>query len=120
MRINRRQLIPLGIAAVLASCAHHPEPAAPTTAGYRPDIRHGAKIYTAYCGSCHDKGKNGAPQLDDAEEWDERAEAWPADIENHVRRGFLAMPPRGGYPKLSDADISDAIHYILSQVAAND
>jgi cytochrome c5 len=117
--------IALCIAALLASCAQPAVQQKPTTttrlpSGYRPDIRHGAKIYAAYCGNCHDKGKNGAPQLDDAEEWDERADAWPADIDRHVKLGFLAMPARGGHAKLSDADISDTIYYILSQVAAND
>jgi cytochrome c5 len=124
MRLPYYPVITLCIAALLASCAQPPaaqRPAAtPLASGYRPDIRHGAKIYAAYCGSCHDKGKNGAPQLDDAEEWDERADAWPADIDRHVKLGFLSMPARGGHPGLSDADISDTIYYILTQVAAND
>jgi len=116
-------VIALCVGALLTSCANppaQPSKSVPFASGYRPDIRHGAKIYAAYCGSCHDKGKNGAPQLDDAEEWDERADAWPADIDRHVKLGFLLMPARGGHPELSDADISDTIHYILSQVAAND
>ncbi|QFY43436.1 c-type cytochrome [Candidatus Methylospira mobilis] len=114
----------LCVAGFLASCApptaQQKNSSAPLASGYRPDIRHGAKIYTAYCSACHDKGTNGAPQLDDAEEWDERADAWPADIDRHVKSGFLSMPARGGRSELSDADISDTIYYILSQVEAND
>jgi cytochrome c5 len=91
-----------------------PEP----MADYRPDYRHGLHTYKAFCGECHDTGKNGAPTLDDSEEWDNRALGFPALFREHASKGFLSMPEKGGHAELGDRDIADAVHYMIHQISS--
>lgn len=86
--------------------------AAPALAA-KPDLNHGKKIYTQVCAMCHASGIAGAPKFGDHAAWKDRiAEGLPT-LEEHAIKGFNGMPPRGGNASLSDADVKDAVAYMV-------
>jgi len=71
----------------------------------------GAEVVKQYCGSCHDAGVLGAPKSHDAAAWSARSSAagGHAGLVASAIKGKGQMPPRGGVPELSDAQISEAV-----------
>jgi cytochrome c5 len=102
---------------VLPGCSETGTKEPDSLADYRPDYRHGLYIYKAFCGECHDTGKNGAPTLNNSTEWDNRALGFPALFREHASQGFLSMPEKGGHAELDDRSIADAVHYMIHQIA---
>ncbi|MDH3640008.1 MAG: c-type cytochrome, partial [Gammaproteobacteria bacterium] len=76
----------------------------------------GAAIAAASCLACHQTGVMDAPKLDDAANWQKRAEQGIEVLLDHVINGFNSMPPKGGNPQLSDAEVRAALEYMLAQV----
>lgn len=71
----------------------------------------GEDVAKARCGSCHEPGILGAPKTHDPQAWAQREQA-AGGLDGLVQsaiRGKNAMPPRGGFPDLSDAQIRAAI-----------
>ena len=83
------------------------------------DATHGAEIYDAKCGVCHNAGVAGAAKLDDKARWETTAAAGLATVYDHAIIGFTGdngmMPPKGGHADLSDQDIHDAVAYMFEQ-----
>jgi len=79
----------------------------------------GARIYRQACARCHDTGKHGAQRIGDREGWRSRLGQGRDTLLEHSILGFEGavghMPPRGGNPALSDADVAAALDYLLEQ-----
>lgn len=84
----------------------------------KPDYHRGMHIYNAFCSECHDKGRDGAPRLDDVDEWNLRAMQWSSVLKAHAIEGFADMPSQAGHPELSDQNISDALYYMEIKIKA--
>ena len=68
-------------------------------------------LYEKSCAACH---KVMPPKLGDKAAWAPRIGAGAAALTASVIKGKGAMPPKGG-SKLSDAEIKDAVDYMISQ-----
>lgn len=79
------------------------------------DLAKGKATYDATCALCHATGLAGAPKLGDAVAWAPRAKAGAAALVQSAAKGKGAMPPRGGKASLTDAELQDAVAYLLSQ-----
>jgi caa(3)-type oxidase subunit IV len=108
-----------------------PEPLA-ATLGYRPPpppssrparletagamaatADNGQRVYETVCSACHGQGLMGAPRLGDKAAWQPHAEHGMAKLVSNAVNGYGAMPPKGGHPELSEAEIRDAIVHML-------
>lgn len=85
-------------------------PAAAATTG-----RAGSDVYNSGCVACHATGAANAPKLSDKPAWEPRAASGFTALLQNVTKGKGAMPPRGGLMSLSDADIGNAIRYMLKE-----
>lgn len=75
----------------------------------------GKRIYEANCIVCHGQGKLGAPKLGDKKAWQPIiAKNFDVLIE-HTLHGYKRMPPRGTCISCSDAEIIEAIKYMVTQ-----
>lgn len=79
------------------------------------DVPNGKAIYDAACVACHSTGAGGAPKLGDSVAWAPRVKTGLVSLVTSVTKGKGIMPPRGGNPKLTDAEIQAAVNYIVSQ-----
>jgi len=87
-----------------------PAPTAVAKAG-PPD---GQKIYQGTCIACHGTGAAGAPKFGNKADWAPRIALGMDTLLNVALHGKGAMPPKGGNPALSEADIRAAIEYMVS------
>jgi cytochrome c5 len=76
----------------------------------------GQKIYAQACAACHDSGAAGAPKLTDKAAWQSRIKQGKPTLYKHAINGFGAMPPKGGQPNLSDAEVEAAVDYMFAEV----
>lgn len=83
------------------------------------DAAAGKKVYNSSCVACHAAGVAGAPKLDDKAAWQARAEKGMGTLLNHAVNGFNAMPPKGGNMSLSEADVRNAIQYMLDEAGVS-
>jgi cytochrome c5 len=77
----------------------------------KPD---GAKVYSTVCMVCHAAGLAGAPKYGDKAAWKPRIAQGLPTLHEHALKGIRAMPPKGGNPALSDADVSAAVDYMVN------
>ena len=90
--------------------------AAPGAAGA---ARTGEDIVKATCFACHGTGAAGAPKIGDAAAWSPRIKMGLAHLLQVATKGEKAMPPRGGNPELTDAELARAIVYMANQSGGN-
>lgn len=106
-------------AAPAAAVAATPEaaPAAPTAVAAAPksDPIKGKKIYQTTCALCHAAGIAGAPKPGDMAAWGPRVAQGYATLYSHAITGIRGMPPKGGNPSLTEADIANAVGYMFSE-----
>lgn len=81
----------------------------------------GRNVYRVTCSACHapENVMVSAPKLGDSREWRRRASPDAAGLERlteHALNGIGAMPPKGGNPALSRAQIQSAIEYMRQEV----
>lgn len=76
----------------------------------------GEAIYGSVCMACHDTGVAGAPKIGDAAAWSPRLEKGTETLYSHAINGFNAMPPKGGNPSLSDAEVKAAVDHLIESV----
>jgi len=76
------------------------------------DLPSGKAIYDSTCVGCHASGVAGAPKLGDAAAWGARMKAGLPALVASAIKGKGVMPPRGGNPKLSDAQVQAAVAYM--------
>jgi c(7)-type cytochrome triheme protein len=96
----------LGVAAALAA----PPALAQAAAG--------KSVYDVKCAACHKTGLLGAPKEGVAADWAPRVAQGRDTLVSNAVKGIKQMPPRGGNPGLSDADVASAVDYMLSLVPA--
>jgi cytochrome c5 len=76
-------------------------------------LAQGKTVYEKTCGVCHATGVAGAPKFGDKSAWKEHIAHGLEHMAEIAIRGDGAMPPRGGNPKLSDAEVRAAVAYIM-------
>lgn len=75
----------------------------------------GQKIVKDNCKVCHAQGINGAPIIGNKKMWSSRlAKGEDALVQNAIQ-GFGLMPAKGGKTQLSDAEIRQAVQYLMSK-----
>jgi cytochrome c5 len=79
------------------------------------DAKAGEAVFNHVCKMCHGSGMMGAPKLGDKAAWSARVEQGEATLVDHALVGIRKMPPRGTCKTCSDADIANAVAYMLSQ-----
>jgi len=94
----------------------------PVVEASRPVRRHpGADTYSSTCAACHATGFAGAPGVGDADAWAPRIEQGTDQLIRHAIDGFQGntgfMPAKGGRVDLDDAQIADAVRFMLSDTA---
>ena len=76
-------------------------------------------MYENTCATCHAGGVAGAPKLGDQSAWKERLEKGIETLVKHSISGYQGdagyMPPKGGNPSLSDAEVEAAARYMVDQ-----
>ncbi len=80
------------------------------------DLAKGKAIVEKNCLVCHGQGINGAPIIGNQTMWAPRITQGESVLIEHASNGYQMMPARGGNLDLSDAEISLAVRYILSQL----
>lgn len=99
-------------AAVAPASPKAPE-AAP--ASPKPNLARGEQVYRQSCAVCHDKGVAGAPKISDTAAWSPRLARGMDAMYATALNGKGAMPPKGGNPALSEADVKAAVDYLAAQ-----
>lgn len=92
--------------------------AAPSPASDVPD---GKRIFKRVCSACHANDLSEAPQLKQPAMWASRLAKGREALYHSAMNGFVGptgeeMPPRGGRPELTDAEIRAAVDFIISNV----
>lgn len=79
----------------------------------------GEQVYQNVCAACHDTGVGGAPRLE-PEAWTARLEQGTDTLYEHSIEGFQGdagfMPAKGGRADLSDAEVREAVDYMVAEV----
>jgi cytochrome c5 len=101
---------PAASAAAPVVAAVIPPPAVKGAAAGAP----GKATYDAVCHVCHGAGVAGAPKLGDKAAWSARAKSGLDALHASALKGKGAMPPKGGNPSLSDADVKAAVDYMVA------
>src|SRR3954471_9123606 len=101
---------PKSAAAPAAAPAGAPAAAGQAQASAAPD---GKKVFDSVCTACHTAGLAGAPKLGDKAAWAPRIKTGMDTLVQSVTKGKGAMPPKGGNPSLSDADLRAAVEFMV-------
>ena len=91
-----------------------PAQAAPATTVAKAGPVDGKKVYDSVCTACHSTGVANAPKFGDKAAWAPRIATGMDTLLNVALHGKGAMPPKGGNPALSEAQIRAAIEYMVS------
>jgi cytochrome c5 len=79
----------------------------------------GEQAYSKVCVACHGPGIAGAPKVGDQETWKPLIAKGMQTLIKHAIEGFTGdkgvMPPKGGVPGLSDAEVEAAVRYMVIQ-----
>jgi cytochrome c5 len=77
----------------------------------------GKAVYNKTCKMCHASGIAGSPKVGDKADWAARSEKGIDALVQNAVKGFKGdtgrMPPKGGNPSLSEADVKAAVQYML-------
>lgn len=92
--------------------------ASPAAAGAAPE---GKRIFDRICSACHANDLSEAPQLKQPAMWVSRLAKGREALYHSAMNGFVGptgeeMPPRGGRPELTDAEIKATVDFIISTV----
>jgi len=83
-----------------------------------PPATPGKNVYWGKCMACHSAGVAGAPKVGDAGQWRARIAQGMNRLYENAINGFRGstgyMPPKGGYPRLSEDDVKAAVAYMVS------
>ncbi|WP_287669102.1 c-type cytochrome [Accumulibacter sp.] len=63
--------------------------------------------------ACHASGAAGAPKAGDKAAWAPRIATGSAALIKSAINGKNAMPPKGGNPDLSDAEVKAAVEHLV-------
>lgn len=84
------------------------------TIGSQSFAADGKTVYDTTCAACHSTGAAGAPKLGDKAVWAPRLKDMAA-LNASAIKGKGVMPAKGGNAGLSDADVTAAVAYMVSQ-----
>jgi len=84
-----------------------------------PGQRTGKQIVEAVCSACHATGALNAPKIGDKAAWGKLIPEGHAHLTETAIKGIRQMPPRGGSPDLSDAEVARAVAFMANQAGAN-
>ncbi len=80
----------------------------------------GKTIFGNLCHACHETGAGGAPKISDKSVWAPRVAEGLDTLVKHAIDGFTGksgvMPPKGGNPALTDAQVKATVQWMLDQV----
>ena len=112
---ERLKFLPL--IAVLAAAQALADPGAPVPA---QDVRNhnlglGRWVFSQLCINCHSTGVLGAPRFRKPADWTQRLEQGLATLIEHTIDGHGQMPPKGGFEKLTEREVSAAVAYLVDQ-----
>jgi cytochrome c5 len=83
------------------------------------DAAAGKAVYEGSCASCHKTGLMGAPKLGDKADWAPRIKQGMDVLVSKSIKGFKGakgqMMPKGGNAKLTDAQVGNAVAFMVSQ-----
>lgn len=85
----------------------------------QPAGKPGQEVYNSACVACHVTGVANAPKLTDKAAWEPRAATGFDALVQSVLNGKGAMPPKGGAVTLEQADIENAVRYMLEQAGVS-
>jgi cytochrome c5 len=82
----------------------------------------GKRTFDRVCSACHLNDLSEAPQLKQPAMWTARVAKGRDALYHSALNGFTGasgeeMPPRGGHPELSDAEVRAAVDFIVSTVS---
>lgn len=106
-------MITLGLLAALAAgCSTSRKP----VQAYQPNLAHGATVYRASCGECHDAGALGAPELKVTEDWDIQSLSRPGVVKLHLKMNYISTAPS----TLTDESEADVLAFIRHELGERD
>jgi cytochrome c5 len=107
------------VAQVNVASAETPRAPVKSAAVAPPRSRDGQQVYQAACVACHDAGIAGAPKLGDKSQWAKHVakglDTLYASAVNGVQGSAGVMPPKGGNPALSNAEVRAAVDYMVAR-----
>jgi cytochrome c5 len=107
------------VAQVNVASAETPRAPVKSAAVAPPRSRDGQQVYQAACVACHDAGIAGAPKLGDKSQWAKHIakglDTLYASAVNGVQGSAGVMPPKGGNPALSNAEVRAAVDYMVAR-----
>jgi cytochrome c5 len=81
--------------------------------------RTGEQVVQSTCAACHQTGAAGAPKIGDSAGWAKRIAEGQKRLTEAAIKGVRAMPPKGGNPDLSDAEVERAVVLMANQSGAS-
>jgi cytochrome c5 len=77
----------------------------------------GEEVYKAKCSTCHDSGAGQAPRVTVRVDWTEREARGRNAMVESALKGIpaTAMGAKGGFAELSDAEVREAVDYMLAR-----
>jgi cytochrome c5 len=88
-------------------------------AGAAPGARSGEAVYKETSQACHAAGVLNAPKLGDKATWSARIAHGLEVMTQNAIKGIRQMPPRGGNPELTDAEVERAVVFMANQSGAS-
>jgi cytochrome c5 len=81
----------------------------------------GEAVYRDKCAMCHDSGTDKAPRIGAPEDWTARFAKGRDGLLRSALKGVpgTAMAPKGGFLQLPDAEVAQAVDYMLERVGFN-
>ena len=102
-------------AAPKQQAAAAPQQAPAQTPAAKPAAANGKQVFDSVCTACHSTGVAGAPKLGDKAAWGPRIAQGMDTLVHSALNGKNAMPPKGGNPSLTEAQVRAAVQYMVSQ-----
>lgn len=89
----------------------------PVEKSAKPVERTGQQVVEARCAKCHATGEGGAPKIGDRAAWIPRLKNGLDATVRSAIRGYGGMAPRGGGADLTDAEVRNAVVYMINKDA---
>jgi cytochrome c5 len=78
----------------------------------------GKAAYDSVCAACHASGVMNAPKVGQTAKWKKLAKEGFDDLVGNALVGVRAMPAKGGKVELSDMQVAQAVHYMVTASGA--
>lgn len=88
-------------------------------AGAPSGAKSGEEVYKTVCTVCHQTGVANSPKFGDRAAWADRIKQGRDTLFKAALNGIRGMPPRGGNPGLSDAEVERAVVYMANAAGAD-